>query len=85
MSRDSITEQEARQRLAAQLPTEEKVRRADHVITTDGSFDETNSQVAPRSRGLEPRGPLTRHDSDNSATPGSFAGAMRSSTKVFHS
>jgi dephospho-CoA kinase len=45
MSRDSITEQEARQRIAAQLPTEEKVRRADHVITTDGSFDETNSQV----------------------------------------
>jgi dephospho-CoA kinase len=45
MSRDSITEQEARQRIAAQLPTEEKVRRADHVITTDGSYDDTNSQV----------------------------------------
>ena len=45
MRRDSITEQEARQRVAAQLPTDEKVRRADHVITTDGSFDETNGQV----------------------------------------
>ena len=45
MGRDSITEQDARQRIAAQLSTEEKVRRADHVITTDGSFDDTNSQV----------------------------------------
>ncbi len=45
MRRDSITEQEARQRVAAQLPTDEKVRRADHVITTDGSFDDTNSHV----------------------------------------
>ena len=45
MRRDSITEQEARQRVAAQLPTDEKVRRADHVITPDGSFDDTNSHV----------------------------------------
>lgn len=45
MGRDSITEQEARQRIAAQLPTEEKVRRAHHVITTDGSYEETNEQV----------------------------------------
>lgn len=45
VGRDSITEQEARQRIAAQLSTEEKVRQADHVITTDGSFDDTNSQV----------------------------------------
>jgi dephospho-CoA kinase len=45
MRRDSITEQEARQRMAAQLPTSEKVRRADYVIYTDGSFEETNQQV----------------------------------------
>ena len=45
MGRDSITEQEARQRIAAQLPTEEKVRRAHYVITTDGSYEETNEQV----------------------------------------
>ena len=31
--------------IAAQLPIEEKVRRADHVINTDGSFEETNRQV----------------------------------------
>jgi len=40
-----LTESEARQRLAAQLPIEEKVRRADYVIWTDGSFEETNRQV----------------------------------------
>ena len=45
MHRDSITEPEARQRLAAQLPTSEKARRADYVINTDGSFEETNEQV----------------------------------------
>jgi dephospho-CoA kinase len=45
MRRDSITELEARQRLEAQLPTSVKVSRADHVISTDGSFEETNRQV----------------------------------------
>jgi dephospho-CoA kinase len=45
MHRDSVSEQEARQRLAAQLPTAEKVSRADYVINTDGSFEETNRQV----------------------------------------
>ena len=45
MRRDSVTEEEARQRLAAQLPTSEKASRADHVINTDGSFEETNRQV----------------------------------------
>jgi dephospho-CoA kinase len=45
MDRDAITEAEARARVAAQLPIEEKVRRADHVISTDGSYDETNRQV----------------------------------------
>ena len=45
MKRDGLTEAEARQRLASQLPIDEKVRRADHVILTDGSIDETNRQV----------------------------------------
>ena len=40
-----VSEQEARQRLAAQLPIEEKARRADHVIRTEGSFEETDRQV----------------------------------------
>jgi dephospho-CoA kinase len=45
MERDGISETQARQRLAAQLPIDEKVRRADHVIRTDGSFEETDRQV----------------------------------------
>ena len=45
MERDSVTDSEARQRIAAQLPTEEKVRRAHYVIKTDGSYEETDGQV----------------------------------------
>jgi dephospho-CoA kinase len=45
MERDGISETQARQRLAAQLPIDEKVRRADYVIRTDGSFEETDRQV----------------------------------------
>src|SRR5688572_4411264 len=45
MARDGITEAEARQRIAAQLPIEDKVRRADHVIRTDGLLASTNAQV----------------------------------------
>ena len=45
IARDKITEAEARQRISAQLPIEEKVRRADYVIRTDGMVAETNAQV----------------------------------------
>ena len=41
-----LTEADAELRLAAQMPAEEKAARADHVIRTDGAFDETNAQVA---------------------------------------
>jgi dephospho-CoA kinase len=41
-----LTEAAARQRIAAQLPTEEKAARADFVINTDGSFEETDRQIA---------------------------------------
>ena len=40
-----LTDAEARQRLAAQAPTDEKAARADFVIDTDGSFEETDRQV----------------------------------------
>jgi dephospho-CoA kinase len=40
-----LTEDAARQRLAAQWPTEKKVGRADFVIRTDGTFEETDRQV----------------------------------------
>ena len=52
MKRDGLSEAEARQRLAAQLPIEDKVRRADFVIRTDGSFDDTNQQVDALARQL---------------------------------
>jgi dephospho-CoA kinase len=52
MARDGLTEQEARRRLAAQMPIEEKVRRADLVIRTDGTFEETDRQVDEVLNGL---------------------------------
>ena len=45
MARVALTEAEARQRLAAQLPIDEKVRRADIVIWTNGTIEESNRQV----------------------------------------
>jgi dephospho-CoA kinase len=44
-ARDRLSEAEARDRLNAQWPIEEKVSRADHVIRTDGTMDETREQV----------------------------------------
>ena len=45
MQRDRLSEPEARQRLAAQLPIDEKVQRADFVIRTDGPPQDTDRQV----------------------------------------
>jgi dephospho-CoA kinase len=45
IQRDGLTEADARARLAAQWPIEEKARRADYVIRTDATFAETDSQV----------------------------------------
>jgi len=40
-----LTDAQARQRIAAQWPAADKAKRADFVITTDGSFEETAAQV----------------------------------------
>jgi dephospho-CoA kinase len=45
MARGGLDATAARQRLAAQLPIEEKVRRASYVVNTDGSFADTDAQV----------------------------------------
>ena len=45
MARDRLSESEARDRLNAQWPIEEKVARADHVIRTDGPPEDTREQV----------------------------------------
>ncbi len=46
MARDHLSDADARARLAAQWPIEEKVTRADRVIWTDRGFAETDRQVA---------------------------------------
>jgi dephospho-CoA kinase len=45
----------ARQRLAAQWPAEEKASRADFVVRTDGTFEETDRQVEEIFRALSSR------------------------------
>lgn len=45
MAERGLSREAGEQRLAAQLPAEEKGRRADYVIRTDGSFEQTDAQV----------------------------------------
>ena len=45
MARDGLSEAGARQRLAAQWPLAEKMRRADYVIRTDGPAGETEAAI----------------------------------------
>lgn len=45
MARDGLTAEEADQRMAAQWPITHKVRGADFVVRTDGTFAETDAQV----------------------------------------
>ena len=56
MKRDDLSEADARQRIATQLPIADKVARAHHVIRTDEGFEETNQQVAQLHIGLSRRG-----------------------------
>ena len=52
MKRDGLSEADAVRRIDAQLPIEDKVGRANFVIRTDGSFDDTNRQVDDLARRL---------------------------------
>ena len=45
MSRDGLTREDAERRIASQWPIHEKVERADYVIHTDGSYEDTDEQV----------------------------------------
>lgn len=45
MKRDGVSETDARQRIAAQLPISEKTRRADYLIRTDGTLADTDRQI----------------------------------------
>ena len=46
LGRDHLSREDIDRRLAAQLPIDEKVDRATHVIRTDKSFADTDAQVA---------------------------------------
>jgi dephospho-CoA kinase len=52
-----LTEEEARLRIAAQLPLAEKARRADYVIDTNGSLENTHLQAIDVLRQLRLIGP----------------------------
>jgi dephospho-CoA kinase len=54
--RDGLTEKEARQRIAAQMPLDEKRARADVVIDNSGSRDDTQRQVEAIYRRFGPSG-----------------------------
>ena len=45
MARNQLTAAEAAQRIEAQMPIEDKARRADYVISTVGTIEETDRQV----------------------------------------
>jgi dephospho-CoA kinase len=49
-----LTGEEAEQRLAAQMPADEKAARADYVIRTEGTFAETDAQIAAVLTSLNP-------------------------------
>lgn len=53
IERDALSEGDARRRIASQLPLDQKIRRAHHVIHTDGSFADTERQVDDVYRQLE--------------------------------
>ena len=46
MERNKLSKEDAERRLNAQLPIDQKVKKATHVIRTDGTFEETDTQVA---------------------------------------
>jgi len=57
-ARDGLSEAGARARIAAQWPLAEKVQRADYVVDTGGSFEETDRQVDAVIRALARRAGL---------------------------
>jgi len=45
MERNKLSKEDAERRLAAQLPIDQKVKKATYVINNAGTFEETNTQV----------------------------------------
>ena len=55
MERNKLSKEDAERRLNAQLPIEKKIEKATHVIRTDGTFEQTDQQVADLVRKLAAR------------------------------
>lgn len=55
MARDHLTIEEAQKRIDAQMPLAEKIRRADAVICSDGTIEETQAQVLALTTQIHPR------------------------------
>jgi dephospho-CoA kinase len=55
MERDSLSEEQARQRIAAQMPAEDKAARGQFVIRTEGSMAKTDRQVEELIEALDRR------------------------------
>ena len=45
MARDGLSKEDAQQRIAIQLPTAQKAAKADIVISTEGTLEETDAQI----------------------------------------
>ncbi|MFB3922157.1 MAG: dephospho-CoA kinase [Terriglobia bacterium] len=56
IAKTGLLRDEAERRIAAQMPAEEKRRRADYVIDCSGTLEETRQQVAELYRQLQQRG-----------------------------
>ena len=46
MERNKLSKEDAERRVNSQLPIDQKVKKATHVIRTEGTFEETDAQVA---------------------------------------
>jgi dephospho-CoA kinase len=46
MERNQLSKEDAERRLAAQLPIDQKVKKATYVIDNAGTFEQTDAQIA---------------------------------------
>ena len=72
MERDGLTSAQARSRIASQMPTAEKERRADVVIDTSGSIRYTRDSIPPlleEERRLAAEAQRSDYGTDNTGAP----------------
>jgi dephospho-CoA kinase len=55
MERNKLSKEDAERRLNSQLPIDQKVKKATHVIRTEGTFEATDAQVADLIKKLSAR------------------------------